>query len=95
MVSKSLCKASNAGQGDSFGYAVSLSSDGKTLAASAPGESSDAKGINGDENNDASPSSGAVYVYRLSENQWSQQAYAKASNADVGDMFGASLFCPC
>src|SRR5262249_48018422 len=43
-------KASNPGQSDKFGFVVSLSQDGNTLAVSAPGEGSAAKGINGDQN---------------------------------------------
>src|SRR2546430_7222213 len=41
-------KASNPGQSDKFGYVVSLSQDGNTLAVSAVWEPSAAKGINGD-----------------------------------------------
>src|SRR5262249_11700207 len=40
-------KASNPGQGDKFGYMVSLSQDGNTLAVSAVFEASAAKGIDG------------------------------------------------
>ena len=56
-------KASNTDAGDYFGYSVSLSSDGNTLAVGAYGEDSDATGINGDQDNNNATDSGAVYVY--------------------------------
>ncbi len=43
--------------------AVSLSGDGNTLAVGAGFESSDSTGINGDQNNNSAPASGAVYLY--------------------------------
>ncbi len=42
---------------------VSLSGDGNTLAVGAIFESSDSAGINGDQNNNSAPASGAVYLY--------------------------------
>lgn len=82
-------KASNAGFSDSFGTSVSLSED--TLAVGAPGEASAATGVNGDQNSDAAPYSGAVYVFTRSAGVWSQQAYVKASNAGFNDRFAASV----
>jgi len=85
-------KASNAEASDLFGYDLSLSSDGNTLAVSALEEDSNATGINGDQSNNDKSASGAVYVYtRNSENTWSQQAYVKASNTDSYDQFGYSV----
>ena len=84
-------KASNPGQSDKFGYVVSLSQDGNTLAVSAVWEPSAAKGINGDQNDNSIPQAGAVYVLTRTGTTWSQQAYIKASNtgeAGVGDQFG-------
>jgi len=84
-------KASNPGQSDKFGYVVSLSQDGNTLAVSAVWEPSAAKGINGDQNDNSIPQAGAVYVFTRTGTIWSQQAYIKASNtgeAGVGDQFG-------
>jgi len=83
-------KASNPGQSDKFGYYVALSQDGSTLAVSAPGEPSAAKGINGDQNDNSIPEAGAVYVFTRAGTTWTQQAYLKASNtgeAGVGDQF--------
>ena len=56
-------KASNNGFEDGFAGAVSLSADGNTLAVGAIDEDSSATGINGDQNNNSTPSSGAVYLY--------------------------------
>src|SRR5499433_2714063 len=53
-------KASNPGQSDKFGFVVSLSQDGNTLAVAAPGEASAAKGINGNQNDDSIPEAGAA-----------------------------------
>src|SRR5215475_10107300 len=83
-------KASNPGQSDKFGFVVSLSQDGNTLAVSAPGEGSAAKGINGDQNDNSIPEAGAVYLFTRTGTTWSQQAYVKASNTGepgVGDQF--------
>jgi len=86
-------KASNTDKEDLFGYSVSLSKDGKTLAVAAPEESSNATGIDGDQNNNDAPESGAVYVFaRIGvDARWAQQAYLKASNTDSGDYFGYSV----
>ena len=77
-------KASNAGTGDFFGYALSLSGD--TLAVGAYNESSN--GIQGD---DSLNNSGAVYVFERKQNGWVQTAYLKASNPGTEDSFGHAL----
>jgi len=82
-------KASNTGSSDNFGYSVSISGD--TLAVGAPGESSNATGINGDQINNNASSSGAVYIFTRNGSTWSQQAYIKASNPGPGDGFGCSV----
>src|SRR3989454_808676 len=84
-------KASNPGQSYNFGYVVSLSQDGNTLAVSSPGEASAAKGINGDQKDNSQPGSGAVYVFARSGTTWTQQAYIKQSNTDTADLFGYSV----
>ena len=82
-------KASNTGAGDNFGTSLALSGD--TLAVGAPLEDSSATGVNGAQGNDNVPASGAVYVFTRTAGVWSQQAYLKASNTDLGDRFGKSL----
>ena len=93
-------KASNPGQSYKFGHHISISHDGNTLAISAWGEASAAKGINGDQNDKSIPQAGAVYVFTRNGNVWSQRAYIKASNTgepgagdqfSEGDQFGFSL----
>jgi cysteine-rich repeat protein len=81
-------KATNTDAGDNFGYALSLSSDGSTLAVSAYAEDSAATGINGNQADNSAASAGAVYVYTRSGTTWSPQAYVKASNTNGGDQFG-------
>jgi len=83
-------KASNTDATDSFGRSVSLSADGFTLAVGAVDDSA-ATGINGDASDNSATSSGAVYVFLRSGEQWQQQAYVKASNTNLNDEFGHSL----
>src|SRR5215471_21498699 len=61
------------------GHGVALSGDGNTLAVGAPFESSGAKGINGNQNDNSVYAAGAVYVFIRRNNEWAQQAYIKAS----------------
>ena len=93
-------KASNPQMSAGFGHFVALSDDGNTLAVSAYWESSNARGINGNQQDESIPQAGAVYVFTRQGSTWSQQAYVKASNtgeagtADSfgeGDQFGFSL----
>ena len=85
-------KASTTGMGDYFGFLVSLSADGATLAVAAHPEDSDATGINGNPSNDTKENSGAVFVFiRGENNDWPQQAYIKASNTDQNDQFGEAI----
>ncbi len=82
-------KASNTEWFAWFGYSVSLSGD--TLAVGAPRESSNAKGVNGNQSDNSAADSGAVYVFVRSGGVWTQQAYLKASNTDANDRFGWSV----
>jgi hypothetical protein len=82
-------KASNTGEEDYFGENIAISGD--TLVVSAQFESSNATGIDGDQLNDLSESSGAAYVFIRTAETWSQQAYLKASNAQTNDIFGNSV----
>jgi hypothetical protein len=79
---------------DAFGASLSLSADGNTLAVGAPGEGSNATGIDGDQTDNSAGEAGAVYVFTRSGGVWTQQAYVKASNNDgepFGDFFGGSV----
>ena len=81
-------KASDVDANDQFGYGVSLSGD--TLAVAANQEQSDATGIDGDDSNNDGGGSGAVYIFTVTNDVWTQQAYIKSSNSD-GDSFGSSV----
>ena len=82
-------KASNTEAGDSFGTSVAIS--GETVVVGAEEEDSSASGINGDENDNSAPDSGAAYVFLRDGATWSQQAYVKASNTEADDVFGFSV----
>ena len=91
-------KASNAGVGDHFGCggglqahagnAVAISRDGNTIAIGAHQEKSNARGLNGNQNDDSLYDAGAVYVFVRRGDMWVQQAYIKASNTGENDNFG-------
>jgi len=82
-------KASNTGAGDDFGLSVAVSGD--TVVVGAPGESSNATGVNGNQTNDLAFASGAAYVFVRTGTTWSQEAYLKASNTGEFDDFGWSV----
>lgn len=82
-------KASNTGATDAFGRTTAVSGD--TVIVGAPGEDSYSTGIDGDQSNNGSSGSGAVYIFTRSEGVWSQQAYLKPSNTGAGDGFGLAL----
>jgi hypothetical protein len=56
-------KASNTEGSDFFGGSLSLSSDGNSLAVGVQYEDSNATGINGDQSDNSTSDSGAVYIY--------------------------------
>ena len=95
---QALVKASNAGNGDQFGWSVTLSGDGNSLAVGAPFEDSDGAGI-GTTPNDAASDAGAAYFYVRNGASWSQKSFVKASNTDKltsttfpeADTFGTSV----
>ncbi|MCW5977458.1 MAG: hypothetical protein KIT09_05245 [Bryobacteraceae bacterium] len=82
-------KASNTDAGDLFGSSVAISGD--TIVVGAYGEASNAKGINGNQNDNSAPRAGAAYVFVRNGGAWSQQAYLKASNTDANDFFGIAV----
>ncbi len=85
-------KASNPNQGDEFGQGIALSDDGSTLVVGAPYEDSSASGIDGEQLDNSTKGAGAIYTYvRDDIDGWSQQAFVKASNPDVFDVFGSNV----
>lgn len=77
-------KASNTEANDVF-FFVTISGD--TIVVGAPWESSNATGVNGNQNNNLAFQSGAAYVFVRDGTNWSQQAYLKASNTGANDWF--------
>ncbi len=72
-----------------FGYSLALSEDGNTLAVGAIRDISAATGINGNPATSTQLSrSGAAYVFTRDGDDWSQQAFIKASNAHSLAFFG-------
>lgn len=82
-------KASNTDAGDLFGRDAVISDDGLTLAVSAEHESSIASGVNGDQADNSSMGSGAVYIFRGNGPVWRQEAYLKPPVNWDGARFGA------
>lgn len=74
--------------GPRFGASLALSADGSTLVVGAPGETSSAKGVNGDASDTQTQGAGAAYVFKAIGSplphglsmKWVQEAYIKASN---------------
>jgi len=79
-------KASNTDPSDKFGMDVAISGD--TVVVGASWEASAASGVDGDEEDDSLPRSGAAYVFSREGGVWSQQAYLKSSDPDQEDYFG-------
>ena len=90
-------KAPNTYKNSDFGNSVALSNDGTVLAVGASGESSPARGINGNEDASAGTAlaTGAVYVFSRSPGSsgtWSPTPqYFKASNPQAGAQFGTAV----
>ncbi len=82
-------KGSNTESGDQFGTSVAMA--GNTIVVGAPEESSNATGVDGDQNNNSSFAAGAAYVFVRNGVTWSQQAYLKASNTKSSDRFGTAV----
>lgn len=84
-------KASNTDEDDEFGYTISLSADGNTLAVGTFKERSGATGINGDQSLNSSRFSGAVYMFTRDNGRWQQQAYLKPDRNYARALFGRNI----
>jgi hypothetical protein len=82
-------KASSGGADKNFGGSVAI--DGNIVAVGSRLEDSNATGINGEQENNSAPNSGAVYLFERSGGVWTQKAYLKASNSNAGDEFGVTV----
>jgi hypothetical protein len=94
-IQQSYLQASSMRLGDHFGWSISLSNDGDTLAVGAIGEDAVANGLNG-HRYEKTRASGEVYVYVRNADAWRQQAHVQASNsgllaAGAADSFGISV----
>jgi len=74
-----------------YNSTVTLSGDGNTLGVGSPYDVSGATGLNGDSTDTSAQSSGAAFVFKRTNGDWSLHAYLKASNTDAGDSFGAAV----
>jgi hypothetical protein len=83
-------KGSNTEAGDLFGYDVSLSNDGNTLAAAGYDEDGPGRGVNADQGNGTN-GSGAIYVFSRTGSDWRQHAYLKGSRSEGNDALGFSV----
>ncbi|WP_245792043.1 FG-GAP repeat protein [Teredinibacter waterburyi] len=83
--------ASNKASGQQFGASVAIAANGEVLVVGAPGESSNAFGVDGDQADTSFKDAGAAYIFNLSGQQWSQDSYLKALNSDTSDRFGSSI----
>ena len=83
-------KPSNAQGGDRFGFSVTLSGDGNTLAAGSYDEDGSATGVNG-VSDEGAPNSGAAYVFVRRGAAWAQEAYVKQSTTVRNSAFGSAV----
>jgi hypothetical protein len=90
-IEMALLKSSNPDQHDWFGVRMAMSGDGNTLVVGAQNEDSNARGINGNQEDDSADESGAAYVFTRSGDTWVQRAYVKGSNTEAFDEFGSAI----
>ncbi|MFH1708633.1 MAG: hypothetical protein ABIF71_12070 [Planctomycetota bacterium] len=86
---QTILRPSNATIKEGWGNAVSISGD--TIVVGVTNEYSNAKGINGNPNDNSEGMSGAAYVFTRKDGEWKQEAYIKASNARANSLFGNSV----
>jgi len=84
-------KASNPDAQDMFGFSLDISDDGNIVAVGARGEASASEGVGGDQNDNSTYATGAVYSFRREGTTWQQLNYLHARDTDLGDMLGVSM----
>jgi trimeric autotransporter adhesin len=82
--------STNTALGDQFGYAVSLSANGNTLAVGVYDESGSGRAVNAPIDRQRM-GSGAVYIFGRASGTWTREAYLKTWNAEGGDSWGTSV----
>jgi hypothetical protein len=105
-VEQAFFKASNPRPYASYGVRLALSGDGDTLAVSAYLEDEQGQGVHAPvpspfltepaltawrDDETHAEEAGAVYFYTRSGAQWTDRAYIKGSNTEMGDEFGSAL----
>jgi hypothetical protein len=83
--------APSADKGDLFGHAIALSGDGNWLFVGAPGEASNAAGIDGNGADNSLMAAGAVFVFRWDGSTYVLSSYIKSPAPDARDEFGYSI----
>ena len=82
-------KASNTEGGDEFGSSVAVSGD--LLVVGARLEDGCGINVGGNQTSNGCSSAGAAYAYRRTGSTWAFEAYLKASNPEMTDLFGCSV----
>ena len=84
-------KSSNPDAQDMFGFSLDISDDGNIVAVGARGEASASQGVGGDQEDDSTYATGAVYSFRREGSTWTQLNYVHARDTNLGDMLGISM----
>ena len=74
---------------DTFGYSVAISGD--TIAVGATSEDGAVAGVDGDQTNNGTSESGAVYIFVREGTTWRQQAYIKSDRPEALNYFGGAV----
>lgn len=86
---RSYLKPANAAAEQRFGNVVDV--NGESIAVGSFTEHNSATGVDPSVADELSDESGAVYVFSKTKDEWSQQAYLKASNTGSHDRFGHAI----
>jgi len=90
-------KGSQANRNDALGVSVAVSDDGNTVVAGAADDTCLVPGINAPCRDATWPpylgagSAGGAYVWARNGNAWTEQAYLKATNPELEDVFGVRV----
>ncbi len=83
-------KAGNTDADDEFARTIAISGNGDRIVVGARWEDSNATNVNGANNNNATQA-GAAYIYKRTGTIWNQEAYVKANNTEISDLFADSV----
>lgn len=68
---------------DYFGSGIDISETGEIIAIAAYGERSEAKGVNGNQEDNSKPGSGAAYVFEKMNDEWTFLSYLKPTVSGI------------